>query len=250
MTLVTFFKKGAIMNEFNESLKKILKFSFSDISSSFFISRGFLKEFSSDYIHILNLKENKLFIDRNNQLEYIYILVKGMTYVVNYTLDGRRIISDTHTEAQIFGLIEAINNSTYYKGTVITLSNSLLVKVNKVKFLEAIYSDIDIASIVIKYLADFSTHSIEISQHKTSISAYENLIIYLYNKILGKSLPDRIKDKKSFIADSLQINKRTLYRYLNKLAAEDIISREGQDIIISESNFKKIEKLFNSINNL
>lgn len=238
------------MNNFNNSLKKILKFAFSDKSNLFFETKDFLKDFSSDYIQILNLKENKIFIESNNELKYIFILVNGMTYVVNYTLDGRRIIADTNNDAQIFGLIEAINNTNYYMGTVITLSKSLLVKVNKDKFLQAVQSDLDIASIIIKYLADFSTHTIKVSEYKTAISTYENLVIYLYNKTLGKNLPDRIKDKKSFIADSLQINKRTLYRYLNKLTAEDIISRDGQDIIISENNFKKIEKLFNSINNL
>lgn len=238
------------MENFNDSLKKILKFTFSDKSSSFFNTKDYLKDFFSDYIHVLNLKENKIFINSNDELEYIFILVKGVTYVVNYTLDGRRIIADTLAQSQIFGLIEAINNDSYYRRTVITLSESLLVKVNKEKFLEAIYSDIDISSYVIKYLADFSTHSMKASEYKTAISPYEYLIIYLYNKVLGKNLPDRIKDKKSFIADSLQINKRTLYRYLNKLTNEGIISRDRQDIIIYENNFKKIEELFNSINNL
>lgn len=238
------------MNNFNNSLKKILKFSFSDKSNSFFNSRNFLKDFASDKIHILNLEENKIFIESNDPLEYIFILVNGMTYIVNYTLDGRRIIADTLSEPQIFGLIEAINNANYYKGTVITLSNSLLVKVNKEKFLEAIYTDIDIASNVMKYLANFSTHSLQVSEYKTAISTYENLVIYLYNRALGKKLPYRIKDNKSFIADSLHVNKRTLYRYLNKLTSEEIISRDRQYILISDSNFKKIQELFNSINNL
>ena len=231
------------MNNLNDTIKRILKFAFSSEAKSLFNARDFLNKFSTDYIHILSLKENTVFIERGNKLEYIYILVNGTTYVENYTLEGRRVIADTLKEAQIFGLIEAINNSIYYKGTVITLSKALLVKVNKGKFLEAIYSDIDVASIIIKYLAGFSTHSIMVSEYKSSLSAYENLIIYLYNKVLGKSLPSRIKDKKSFIADSLQINKRTLYRYLNKLTAEGIISRDHQDIIISEENFEKLEKM-------
>ena len=238
------------MNNFNDSLKKILEFAFSDKSNSFFSSEKVLKDLSSDKIHILSLEEGKTFIEGNSQLEYIFILINGMTYVVNYTLDGRRIIADTFNEVQIFGLIESINNTNFYKGTVITLSKSLLVKVNKEKFLEAMHNDIDIASKIIKYLAGFSTHSIQVSEYKTAISTYENLIIYLYNKALGKNIPYRIKDKKSFIADCLQINKRTLYRYLNDLTHEGIISRDRQDIIISDSNLKNIQKIFNSINNL
>lgn len=238
------------MDNINDDLKNIIKLAYSDKSNSFSMVKDFLNGFSSDYIEILNIKENTIFIQGDNELEYIFILVHGTTYVVNYTLDGRRIIADTHAEAQIFGLIEAINNDRYYKGTVITLSKSLLVKVDKKKFLEAIYSDIELASDIIKYLADFSTHSIKVSEYKTAISPYENLIIYLYNKTLGKNFPYKIKDKKSFISDSLQINKRTLYRYLNKLTEQKIISRERQDIIISQGNFNRIEKLFNSINNL
>ncbi|MFL0247765.1 Crp/Fnr family transcriptional regulator [Candidatus Clostridium stratigraminis] len=238
------------MNNFYNSLEKILEFSFSQEEKPLYDTRAFLKDFSFDLIQILSLKENTIIIKSNEKLEFIYILVNGTTYVENYTLDGRRIIADTLKAAQVFGLIEAINCENYYKGTVITLSKALLVKVNKDKFLEAVYNDIQIASIIIKYLAYFSTHSIMVSEYKSSVSSYENLIIYLYNKVLGKSLPHRIHDNKAFIADSLQINKRTLYRYLNKLTNEGIIYREGQEIIICKNNFTKLEQLFNTINNL
>lgn len=238
------------MNNFNNSLKKVLEFAFSNKSNSFNAAKDFLKEFSSDKLQILELEENNVFIESNNKLDYIFILVSGITYIVYYTVDGRRIIADTLSETQIFGLIEAINNTSCYSGTVISLSNSLLVKVKKEYFLDAIYKDIDIASCIVKYLANFSTHSIKASEYKTSISPYENLIIYLYNKTLKKNLPYRVKDNKSFIADSLQVNKRTLYRYLNKLTDEGIISRARQDIVITESNYKKLQSIFHSINNI
>ncbi|MFL0267682.1 Crp/Fnr family transcriptional regulator [Candidatus Clostridium radicumherbarum] len=238
------------MNNFYNSLEEILKFSFSQEEKPLYNTRAFFKDFASDSIQMLSLKENTIFIESNKKLEFIYILVNGTTYVENYTLDGRRIIADTLKAAQIFGLIESINSENYYKGTVITLSKALLVKINKDKFLEAVYNDIQISSIIIKYLAYFSTHSMMVSEYKASVSPYENLIIYLYNKVLGKSLPNRINDNKAFIADSLQINKRTLYRYLNKLTDEGIIYREGQEIIICKDNFDKLEQLFNSINNL
>lgn len=238
------------MNNFNNSLKKVLEFTFSNKSNSYNAAKDFLKELSSDKLQVLELEENKVFIESNNKLDYIFILLSGITYIVYYTVDGRRIIADTLSETQIFGLIEAINNTSCYCGTVITLSNSLLVKVKKEHFLEAIYKDIDTASYTIKYLADFSTHSIKASEYKTSISPYENLIIYLYNKTLKKKLPYRVTDNKTFIADSLQINKRTLYRYLNKLTDEDIISRDRQDIVITESNYKRLQSIFNSINSI
>lgn len=237
------------MRNFNDSLKEILKLAFSDKADSFCDTKKLLKDFSSDYIQVQCLRENTIFINSYNKLEYIYVLISGITYVVNYTFDGRRIIADTLTKPQIFGLIEAVNGADCYKGTVITLSDSILVKVNKEKFLKVIASDINIAAYIIKYLADFSTHSMKVSGYKTAISPYENLIVYLYNKALGKALPYRIKDSKSFIADYLNIDKRTLYRYLNKLSDEGIIARERQDIIISEKSFKKIEQLFSSINN-
>lgn len=231
------------MSNFNNSIKEILKFAFSD-------AEDLPENISSDFIQVLNLKKNTIFIQSNDELKYIFILVKGLTYVAKYTPDGRRIIADTFTEPQIFGLIEAINGVSNYKGTVITLSDSILVKINKGKFLEAVYSNIDISAYMIRYLAGFSTHSIETSEFKSSISQYENLIIYFYNKTLGKKLPYRIKENKAFISDSLQINKRTLYRYLNRLSDEGIISRDKQDIIIYENNFRKIEKLFISVKNL
>lgn len=237
------------MLSINEAIKQILKITFEDKTPSLSDEKELVSAISSEYIQILNIKENIVFIDNGSELDYIFIQVKGMSYVTKYTLDGRRIIAATFGGAQIFGLIEAINGSKTYMGTVITLSDCILVKVKKEKFLQAMYSDLVTASITIKCLADFSTYSIETIESKAAISSYENLIIYLYNKTLGKKLPHAISDKKEFIADLLQINKRTLYRYLDKLSKEGIISRSRQDINISKDNLDKIEKLYESIHN-
>jgi CRP-like cAMP-binding protein len=235
------------MEQYN-ALKKLFEFAYSDKISSYELMIDYLAQFKSSDIHVLSLIPNTVFIENTTKINYIYLLVKGSTYVVNYTVEGERIIADTLKEVQIFGLIEAINQYHYYNSTVITLDQCILVKIKKDYFLEAIYRDLRIAAYAIQYLAMFSNHTIKASEYKTTLSPRDKLIVYLYNKGIGQSFPISIKDNKSFIADSLQINKRTLYRYLNDLTQEQIITRNKQAILISKENFEKIKSLINTLN--
>lgn len=237
------------MQTFAETLKAILQLAF-ETQQPFSIDLNKQRFPICEHIHMLDLAENTIFLERTDAFDDVYISISGIAYVVKYTLDGRRIIADTFTEPQIFGLVEAIHGEQHYQATVVTLARSVIFRINKERFLKEIFSNLELSAIMIRYLAGLSMHAMKTSENKAARTPYENLIIYLYNKSLGKKLPYRLRDNKSFIADSLQINKRSLYRYLNELSDEGIISRELQEIVISQEQFQKIERIFNTINEL
>lgn len=161
-------------------------------------------------------------------------------YILNYTIDGNRIIADKLKAPQVLGLIEAISKDDVYKSTVVSLTDSTLLKVDRDAMLEAMYSDLNISRYIIEYLAHFSKSRIENISNSMSLSKYDNLLIYLYSYTIGNLFPVIIKENKTFIADYLNINNRTLYRYLDILDKENIINRKGQSIIIGRDNYQNL----------
>ena len=173
-------------------------------------------------------------------MNYIYILIYDEIYILNYTIDGNRIIADKLKAPQVLGLIEAISKDDVYKSTVVSLTDSTLLKVDRDAMLEAMYSDLNISRYIIEYLAHFSKSRIENISNSMSLSKYDNLLIYLYSYTIGNLFPVIIKENKTFIADYLNINNRTLYRYLDILDKENIINRKGQSIIIGRDNYQNL----------
>ena len=192
--------------------------------------------------YIQQLKPNSCFIESGARLDYIYVQLSGTSYIVNYTPKGKRMIADTLYGGQIYGLIEALHHRRTYIGNVITLSPCILVQVPYNVFLSALKSDLFLSNLALDYLADFSAKLMESSEQKSAATPMENFLLYLYHRSSQQSLPCCIKENKTFIADYLGIDKRSLYRYLNQFEKEGYLHREKQTLLISEENFHRIKK--------
>ncbi|OPL08278.1 MAG: hypothetical protein AVO33_01135 [delta proteobacterium ML8_F1] len=226
---------------FTRELKEILEFVFQDPAGTLEETHKKLSQLSSDCFKLIKKAPHELLLHQRNPLGDLYLLAYGTTYTVYYTRDGRRIISDTLKGGQVFGLVEILSDEKTSRAAVYTLTDCLFVKIGSGIFLSALREDPGISQIVMHYLAKFSYKLITAFENLSSATAYENLLMYLYNKALAQHLPATIDDKKAFIADAIQVDKRTLYRYLNQLSEEKMIQREGQRIVISLENFRRIE---------
>lgn len=199
-----------------------------------------MQEQLSPHLKVEYFNKSSLIVQGLEKMKYIHILVRGEIYILNYTLDGNRVIADKLKAPQMLGLIEAISNEDKYSSSVVSLTDCTLIKVDSAVLIRAINSNLDLSKYVIKYLASFSKSRIENISKSMSLSKYENLLFYLHSHTIGNFLPVIITENKSFIADYLNINNRTLYRYLDRLDREDIISRKGQSIVINSENYKNL----------
>ncbi len=193
-------------------------------------------------IYTQKLKPNVFFIESGAKLDYIYVQLSGTSYIVNYTPKGKRIIADTLHGGQIYGLIETLHHRKSYIGNVITLSPCLIAKIPHNLFLSALKHDLFLSNLALSYMADFSAKLMESSEQKSAASPMENFLFYLYHRSIQEPLPCHITENKTFIADYLRIDKRSLYRYLNQFEKEGYLRREKQAILISEENLGLIKK--------
>lgn len=201
-----------------------------------------LEKLSSPYIQIKHYRKGEIVIEGLQPLSHIYILLTGDVYISNYSIQGKRIISNTLEAPQFLGLIEGINGEKQYMATVVTLTKSTFIKVERELFLHTMGCHFDLANYIVKYLARLTIFIMENSSIKMSLSDFDKLLLYLYNEAIGQKVPVYISENKSFIADLLNINIRTLYRYLDMLTKENMIQRVGQAIVLEKENIEKIAK--------
>ena len=69
----------------------------------------------------------------------------------------------------------------------------------------------------------------------------QNLILYIYKNCINKDLPHRIMIDRKTMALELNISLRSLYRYIDVLKIENLISINSGKIQINSEQFKLLE---------
>lgn len=202
---------------------------------------------SSPYIQTEHYRKGEIVIEGFQPLSHIYILLSGDVYILNYTFNGKRVISNTLEAPQLLGLIEGINHEDHYMATVVTLTKCTLLKVETGPFLQAVTSNFELSNYIVSYLAKLTTFLMENTSIKMSLSNFDKLLLYLYDQSIGQQPPVIIAENKNFIADLLNINIRTLYRYLDELTELKMIQRAGQNIVMERENIKAIARKVENI---
>ena len=92
--------------------------------------------------------------------------------------------------------------------------------------------------------ADFDLmveQAMESSVQRHFISGYELLLFDLYRQARGQSLPYRIRETRAALAQRLNLNLRTLYRYTQQLVLGGYAKRVHGKLEIDRSAFRRLE---------
>lgn len=226
----------------NNELYDILKTAFNNEYTEKTAKAVFLKKLS-DTGTLKTYNKNTQICHSGISLDKIYLMLTGKCHAVKFSSDGRSVIADTLEPVQLFGLYEMLSNTGVYNATVTAVNTSVMIEFPAKKFYEALKSDMKIAMMMLSYLAEMTKHSLERTNSTLFHTSYENLCIYIYNSCSGKAMPYKLITERKTIAEELNINLRTLYRYIDKLKSEGHISIDRGKLVINEKQYKALSEL-------
>lgn len=184
-------------------------------------------------------KQDSIWNERDPK-DYVVLICKGMVEVYATNCEGREILINTLEPGQCFGIADLyseIPTSTFLKNR----RDCTLLFIKKEKILLSIDKNKQ-AEIEYKILCNNKIRFlIGRIMLLSSYSARTKILDFLASQSL-----DQVKISKAKLARLLAISKATLFRELSSLEKEEIISYEGQFLIILNRN--KIEGLLNEAN--
>lgn len=186
-------------------------------------------KFISEIIHNANeIKEynkNEVVFNENDECDSMGIVLEGKLLIASYTYNGTEIIFNNINKNGLFGHSLIFSSSPFYKGKIISESNSKVAFINKDRLAKVLKDP----AMLNDYLSIINDELLK-TKEKTRILAFDSttdrLLYYLtiHDKIVIESI--------SSLAKSLSVTRESLSRTLKKLSEAKVISFEGKCITL------------------
>lgn len=193
-----------------------------------------------DGMHLRVLRKGEALVYRGMPLTRLFLLLSGSCRAMNYSYEGKRILTGTVSHPQIFGLYELMNDIPEHSVMLECTTNCLILEVRADRALTCLKTRPAAAFGALRFLAMFTSDLISRGNRLTMNSERENLLLYFYTACRGKPLPVRLSIKKEELAELLNLNLRTLYRRLDSLEDERLLLRRGGKIEIDAPCYARI----------
>lgn len=197
-----------------------------------------LSAFPQNLFH--HVKADEVFILMNSPLECIHILLKGTCQIEKYGFDGNSILEMNVLPVQFFGLFEAVNGARTHTTSLRCTSACVFLKIPAQKFLFLMKEDKDILWLCLRYLASFTQKTLTQNEQLLLNNLRQNILFKAYQQCQNSSFPVVLHVKKEVLAQELNVPLRTLYRKLNSLYEEGILSSKNGKITVSKQQYNLI----------
>ena len=233
------FQKGFSMTS---NFSKILKRIVSDSYENYKYDPEFDSLLQKEHLHFEHFPAGTMLIQCQNPIYCICILVDGLCCTEKYNIQGRLLISENISPVEFFGLFEAVHPLPLYQHEVsvrcITSCTCLKIPVNH--YLKELNTSVDALQISLQILSKFVYRILLQNDGLILNNARCNILLKLLECSDGKAFPYLLPMKKEELAQTLNISLRTLYRKLDAMYEEGLISTRKGKILITQEQYGKI----------
>lgn len=174
-------------------------------------------------------------------LDTFYIFLKGKAAVWNEDQ-----VVGTINPIEILGLIEYLNGIKYYTGDVVTEGECLVLKIKVEDFISLIQSDGKLCYQVLQVFGHAMSASMTNAEQKHLLVQEDILGYFLFLQAINDHHFECTMTRTQ-LAKRLNLNLRTLYRYINVLRDNGMLCIKRGKIRVTEDNFVKLKKHYGEL---
>lgn len=194
--------------------------------------------------------KNKIVVFKEHEIEKIYIHCKGKMRVRNEFENGFIYDFASIEPISYIGVMEVMGNKNIYTSTLQTITDSIILEINKCDFIDWINND---HKLTLEILHFVSNKMFEQSLKNGEVLAYPAigiLINYLINIFENENKNEVVlKKSREEIGSILGFSVRTVNRNLKILKDENLIFVDRKGISINSKQCEKLYEKLDSIKN-
>lgn len=196
--------------------------------------------------NIFIFNRNDTIISQKAPINYFYILISGNASVWNQiTWNDNNIVSYL-TPLEILGLIEYLNNTSFYTADVIAETKCLVYRIPAKHFIQTIKDDSHLCFLTLSALGNVTAANM-INAEKSSLFHYEDILGHYLFLEATPARPYTSPLTRVQLANRLNINIRTLYRYINLLRDKHYLQLITGKIVIDDHCYKLLAQKYESL---
>ena len=175
-------------------------------------------------------------------IQYIYILLDGTCCAEKYNHDGQIFTDSTRDALQIFSMMEAATNQRHHTVSMKCLTDCVYAKIPVAQFMEVVKAEPELMMMAMQMMCVFFLEHLQNTDRLILNSPRLSILSKLHQYCVERPFPVTVQIKKEELAQDLHMNLRTLYRHLDKLYEDRILSSSKGKIIISKEQFRLREQ--------
>ena len=202
-----------------------------------------------DSFSILELPAKTTFVEEGNEANNVYVLLKGKVYATDYRVFDRVYKHFEFYPFEIFGAMEIIAEFDAYTATLMTVEDSLLLKVSSSKFEKFLNEDINAFRIQARRITRYLLKQVRKERLNVLLNGNDRVALMLFQmyELEAKGPGDTICIGRKEFVDTTGLSERTVTRILKELEAKKLISRKGWDISVNAEQYHEIGRLLEKI---
>lgn len=187
------------------------------------------------YITVRVVEKGDDIIRPMDTLSYIHLIVRGKAYFIRTSPRGETNMLAESAAPMFIGVTQLISNDKEFYSQILAVEQCLILDIDCKYFLNGLKEDGSAALVVIQDLSRIVERNHERMDRMVFLNSTDNLMAYICRKWLeagGGTEPLAIKERHEVIATNIGISVRTLYRAINKLKAEELISVQNNGVMV------------------
>lgn len=204
-----------------------------------------LKPYLNEYIKIITVPQNQYIVRDDEIINKVYYIISGSYCVMRFSEKGKINIQDQRKAPQFIGIDRAVDQNIESSSNSLVLKTCIVLEIQQDYFVDCLKKNGELAIMIIKDLTTkLAKMSIRLDCRMFNDSKKQLLFyIYQYWKENNKNGTFcEILEKNVQIADDIGISERTLYRAINYLKDEKLISVKRGYIVVTQEQIIKIKK--------
>lgn len=195
---------------------------------------------------IIKAEKGSTIVYQKDPAKYFYFLLSGRAMIMNRISWRVDSIIDYIEPPHIMGLIEYIMNIPTYTAFVVAETRCYLFKIPSAEYIRLIRQDNDLCYHTLIVMGKISDHSMNLAEKKQLFPPKDLLGHYLYLQAKHKT-PYKCPLTRKALSELLDINLRSLYRYIDYMEKNGFLTLEKGKIIIEQANYDKLSARYDDI---
>jgi len=195
---------------------------------------------------LLIFEKGETFICQKDPVKYLYVLLKGRGAVLNHITWNNDNVVDYVESIDILGLIEFLNNVDAYTAYVMAETRCIIYRVPVAVFNQIIQKNAFICYHALLVLGRVTEANMNRAETFSLFHPKDQLGHFLFLQAQHK-IPYICTLTRRELAESLHLNLRTLYRYLDAMENQELLTTRGGKIVIEKKHLDKLGERYGDV---
>lgn len=189
---------------------------------------------------------NETFICQKETAQYIYILIQGQAAILNCIDWNNDNVVDYVKALDVLGLVEVLNNVDSYTAYVTAETKCYLLRIPAKEFIRIIQENAFLCFHTLKVVETVLESNMNTAEIYSQFHHKDILGHYLYLQARHK-LPYICPFTRKELSEKLHINLRTLYRYIDSIRDNEMLTLKRGKIIIEPAHMQKLSERYGNV---